>query len=50
METYVSENPWHTAFFGLVGLVALGLGVRRLLADADEVREGGYLRKGGRLD
>ncbi|KAH9936885.1 thioredoxin-domain-containing protein [Epithele typhae] len=49
LETYVSTNPWHTAFFAVAVLVALGLGVRRLLAD-DDAREGGYYRKGDRLD
>ncbi|KAI0759740.1 thioredoxin-domain-containing protein [Trametes elegans] len=51
LETYVTSNPWHTAFYGAVLLAVLALGVRRLLADADESsREGGYLRKEGRLD
>ena len=50
VEKYVSENPWHTAMFGVVFMVGLGLGVRKLLADSDEVRDGGYSRKGDRVD
>lgn len=44
------NNPWHTAFFAVVGMIGLGLGVRKLLAESDEAREGGYVRKGDRLD
>ncbi|KAI0751693.1 thioredoxin-domain-containing protein [Daedaleopsis nitida] len=50
VEKYVSENPWHTAMFAVVGMVGLGLGVKRLLAESDEAREGGYMRKGDRAD
>ncbi|KAI8984891.1 thioredoxin-domain-containing protein [Trametes punicea] len=50
LETYVSANPWHTAFYALVVLTLLGLGLKRLLADTEPSREGGYLRKEGRLD
>lgn len=50
IETYVTENPWHSALFAMVGMVGLGLGVKRLLAESDEAREGGYSRKGDRLD
>lgn len=50
VETYVTTNPWHTALWGFVLLIALLLGIRRLLSDTEDSREGGYLRKGGRLD
>ncbi|KAL1939613.1 hypothetical protein VTO73DRAFT_9646 [Trametes versicolor] len=50
VETYVVSNPWHTALWGFVLLIALLLGIRRLLSDTEDSREGGYLRKGGRLD
>ncbi|KAI0368478.1 thioredoxin-domain-containing protein [Pilatotrama ljubarskyi] len=51
LESYVSENPWHTAFYALVVLGVLGMLVRRLLTDTEDYsREGGYLRKEGRLD
>ncbi|KAI0706903.1 thioredoxin-like protein [Cerioporus squamosus] len=50
LELYVVNNPWHTAFFAMIGMVGLGLGVRKLLAESDEAREGNYLRKGDRLD
>lgn len=50
LEGYVTSNPWHTAFYALIGLVLLVLGLRKLLADTEDSREGGYLRKGGRLD
>lgn len=50
IENYVSENPWHSASFAVVGMIGLGLGVKRLLAESDESRDGGYLRKSERLD
>ncbi|KAI0655239.1 thioredoxin-domain-containing protein [Cubamyces menziesii] len=50
LESYVSENPWHTALYALVALGLLGLGLRRLLADSEPSRDGGYMRKEGRLD
>ncbi|KAI0773638.1 thioredoxin-like protein [Fomes fomentarius] len=50
IENYVSENPWHSASFAVVGMIGLGLGVKRLLAESDEARDGGYLRKSERLD
>ncbi|KAI0666173.1 thioredoxin-domain-containing protein [Trametes maxima] len=50
VETYISENPWYTASYVVVALGVLGLGLKRLLADTEDSREGGYLRKEGRLD
>ncbi|KAH9853322.1 thioredoxin-domain-containing protein [Lenzites betulinus] len=50
LEGYVTENPWHMVFYAVVALGVLGLGLKRLLADTDDSREGGYLRKEGRLD
>ncbi|KAI0665366.1 thioredoxin-domain-containing protein [Trametes maxima] len=50
VETYVSENPWYTASYAVVALGVLGLGLKHLIADRDDSREGGYLRKQGRLD
>ncbi|KAI1792500.1 thioredoxin-domain-containing protein [Ganoderma leucocontextum] len=50
IESYVVENPWHTVFFGVAAVVGLYLVLRRILADSDDAREGGYLRKGDRLD
>ena len=50
LELYVVNNPWYTAFFAMVGMVGLGLGVRKLLAESDEARDGYPLRKGDRLD
>ncbi|TBU43982.1 thioredoxin-domain-containing protein [Dichomitus squalens] len=50
IEKYVVNNPWHTAFFVVIGMVGLGLGVKRILAESEDAREGGYLRKGDRVD
>ncbi|OSD01995.1 thioredoxin-domain-containing protein [Trametes coccinea BRFM310] len=50
LETFVANNPWHTAFYALIALGLFGLLIRRLLADTEPSREGGYLRKEGRLD
>ncbi|KAI0829211.1 thioredoxin-domain-containing protein [Trametes gibbosa] len=50
LEGYISENPWHTALYAVVVLAVLALGLKRLLADTEDSREGGYLRKEGRLD
>ncbi|CDO70352.1 hypothetical protein BN946_scf184613.g2 [Trametes cinnabarina] len=50
LESFVVNNPWHTAFYALVVLGLFGLLIRRLLADTEPSREGGYLRKEGRLD
>ena len=50
IESYVVENPWHTVFFGIAVVVGIYLLLRRILADLDDAREGGYLRKGDRLD
>ncbi|PIL36535.1 hypothetical protein GSI_00224 [Ganoderma sinense ZZ0214-1] len=50
IESYVAENPWHTVFFAFATVVGLYLVLRRIFADSDDAREGGYLRKGDRLD
>ncbi|RPD62164.1 thioredoxin-domain-containing protein [Lentinus tigrinus ALCF2SS1-7] len=47
LELYVVNNPWHTAFFAMIGMIGLGLGVKKLLAESDEARD---MRKGDRLD
>ena len=50
IESYVTENPWHTVFFVFAAIVGVYLVLRRIFADSDDAREGGYLRKGDRLD